>query len=107
MDSKYSLTDKNKSNVSESNPFSSNLKRRISYGSPSTSLSPPKKPHLQNVEKISNPPAKQTPTTSGHSSSTDSIQMQRKKLPVYAVRDQYVYLSKYITTILQLYNELQ
>ncbi|XP_055301326.1 ATP-dependent RNA helicase DHX33 [Sitodiplosis mosellana] len=91
MDSKYSIFSKNKTNLSDSSPFSQNLKRKFSYGSPSSVPPAAKKPNLQNDTKPSNASLKQNINQNGAStnkSAVADIQMQRRRLPVFAVRDQ-------------------
>lgn len=94
MDSKYSIFSKNRPHLSDPSPFSPNLKRKFSY---STSSAPPaKKPNLQTDTKPSNLLAKPNITQNGSATNKNvvlDIQMQRRKLPVFAVRDQYVNLT--------------
>lgn len=101
MDSKYSLFSKSKPTLSDPSPFSQNLKRKFSYGSQSSSQPTAKKPNLQNDSK---PSLKQNTSQNGSSSNKNAvvdIQVQRKKLPVYAVRNQYENLT---TIFLYFYN---
>lgn len=101
MFSKYSLTAKNKPNVSESIPFSSHLKRKFVYCSPS-SAPKPKIANIQNVPKLSNPSTTQNSAQNGSAdkSAVIDIQMQRKKLPAFAVREQYVNITTMLFRII-------
>lgn len=88
MDSKYSIFTKNRLNSTESSPFSQNMKRKFAYGS-SNSAHPAKKPNLQIVPKLSNPSPHSTQNNSSFfSNKKTDIQIQRQRLPVFAVRDQ-------------------
>lgn len=97
MDSKYSILSKAKPSLSDPSPFSPNLKRKFSYGSQNSAPPAAKKPNLQNDTKPSS--LKQNNNQNGSSTNKNAvvdIQVQRKKLPVYAVRNQY----ENLTTIL-------
>ena len=92
MDSKYSIFAKAKPTLSDPSPFSQSLKRKFSYGSQNSAPPAAKKPNLQNDTKPSNASLKQSANQNGSSTNKNAvvdIQVQRKKLPVYAVRNQY------------------
>lgn len=94
MDSKYSIVGKIKS--SESNSFGPNLKRKFSYGSPN-SAPQPKRPNLQNIPKLSMTTPKTNESSTSAKNTVVDIQMQRKLLPVFAVRDQYVNITLFFS----------
>lgn len=97
MDSKYSIFSKTKPSLSDPSPFSQNLKRKFAYGSHS-SAQPAKKPNLQNDTKSTNSSQKQNTSQNGASTNKNvvvDIQAQRRKLPVFAVRNQYVNLTTF------------
>lgn len=90
MDSKYSIISKSKSHSSDPSTF--NLKRKFSYGT-STSSPQAKKPNLQtDTKQLSKQNFAQNAATTSKCTATD-IQMQRRRLPVFAVRNQYVNLT--------------
>lgn len=90
MDSKYSLLEKNESNAKRFGSTKFGLKRKLSYG---TSNGSPlaKKPNLQKTPKSTNVPIRQSiatnGSTNGNEKAVNTIQMQRKQLPIYAVRN--------------------
>lgn len=92
MDSKYTIFGKNKPVAVASSPFSQNLKRKFSYSNLSGSTpSAAKKPH--NAFKHSNTQFKHNSTKNdslslANRNQLQDIQMQRKQLPVFAVREQ-------------------
>lgn len=92
MDSKYTIFGKNKPISVASSPFSQNLKRKFTYSNSSGSTLPlAKKPH--NTSKHSNTQFKHNSTKNdslslGNRNHLQDIQMQRKQLPVFAVREQ-------------------
>lgn len=91
MDSKYSIFAKNKSALSESS--SQNLKRKFTYCSSNSAPSQSKKPNLQNGTKLSNFISKPNFTQNGttvvaNKNISNNIQIQRQRLPVFAVREQ-------------------
>lgn len=90
MDSKYALLSNNGSNGKILNNSSKlSLKRKFSYG---TSNGSPlaKKPNLQTTPRPATETAKQNAASNGNANgnekTTNSIQLQRKQLPVFAVR---------------------
>lgn len=92
MDSKYSIFAKNKPLSVASSPFSQNLKRKFAYSGSSGSTPPiAKKPH--NTLKHSNTQFKHNSTKNdslslANRNPVQDIQVQRKQLPVFAVREQ-------------------
>lgn len=90
MDSKYSIGSGSGSSKSGSNM--TGLKRKFSYTSPTTV--PPKKPNIQSTLRAITPSSKHSPvSSSGDRTISKDIQQQRKQLPVYAVKESYVYLT--------------
>lgn len=94
MDSKYSIFSKSKPTSVASSPFGQNLKRKFSYMNSSSSAPPAaKKPHNSQLpSKHSNAQFKNNSTkndcsSSGNRNHSQDIQMQRKQLPVFAVRE--------------------
>lgn len=92
MDSKYSILGKNKPISVSSNSFSQNLKRKFPYSGSSSSAPPiAKKPH--NASKHSNTQFKHNymkndSLSLANRNQVQDIQVQRKHLPVFAVREQ-------------------
>lgn len=92
MDSKYSIFSKNKPISDTSSPFSPNLKRKFSYSGSSSSTPPTaKKPHNTskhpNTQFEHNAPKNDSLSLANRNIVQD-IQMQRKQLPAFAVREQ-------------------
>lgn len=104
MDSKYSIFAKNRP---DSSSFGQNFKRKFSYSS-SAGAPPAKKPNLHTVTKSSNQLPKPNSTQNGsttNKSTVVDIQMQRRRLPVFAVRDQYVNLTTILSFVIVRYNK--